>query len=245
MLQNESEVRMRKLLERVPEQQKAKVKAVVRSGEAATAIVEHSLAHDAVVMGTHGSQGLEHFLLGSVAERVARHSDRPLLIVREGVKRFAPKRILVPTDFSNHARMALEHAALIAKVSDATIDVLHVVTHIPSLDGLEGFVVSFAGESAASYEAFALEHAQKELELFLEHTPGHDVAKFRVLHGDAVGTIEAVAEEGGYDMIVMGRRGHSLLGVELGGTALKILRGTRLPVWLLHDTTPIEALAED
>lgn len=37
---------------------------------------------DLVVMGTHGRTGLKHLLIGSVAERVVRASDIPVLTVR-------------------------------------------------------------------------------------------------------------------------------------------------------------------
>lgn len=37
---------------------------------------------DIIVMGTHGRTGLGHFLLGSVAERIVRNADLPVLIVR-------------------------------------------------------------------------------------------------------------------------------------------------------------------
>ena len=36
---------------------------------------------DLIVMGTHGRSGLAHALMGSVAERVVRHSPCPILIV--------------------------------------------------------------------------------------------------------------------------------------------------------------------
>jgi len=36
---------------------------------------------DMVVMSTHGRSGISHFLLGSVAEKVLRHGDLPLLLV--------------------------------------------------------------------------------------------------------------------------------------------------------------------
>jgi universal stress protein A len=37
---------------------------------------------DVIVMGTHGRRGLEHLLLGSVAERVLRQAPCPVLTVR-------------------------------------------------------------------------------------------------------------------------------------------------------------------
>jgi len=38
---------------------------------------------DVIVLGTHGRKGFSHALMGSVAERVARHAPCPVLIVRE------------------------------------------------------------------------------------------------------------------------------------------------------------------
>ncbi|WP_045233673.1 universal stress protein [Deinococcus pimensis] len=38
---------------------------------------------DVIVMGTHGRRGLEHFFLGSVAEKVVRESHVPVLTVRD------------------------------------------------------------------------------------------------------------------------------------------------------------------
>ena len=38
---------------------------------------------DVLVMGTHGRTGLDHYLVGSVAERVVRRSPIPVLTVRD------------------------------------------------------------------------------------------------------------------------------------------------------------------
>jgi len=47
----------------------------------ADAILHHAASADLVVMGTHGRRGPSRWWLGSVAERVLREIDRPLLIM--------------------------------------------------------------------------------------------------------------------------------------------------------------------
>jgi universal stress protein A len=55
-------------------------------GHPAATIPDH--AHDGrfdlIVMGTHGRSGLSHLVMGSVAERVVRRAQCPVLTVREG-----------------------------------------------------------------------------------------------------------------------------------------------------------------
>lgn len=57
----------------------------VACGRAAPFIVEEASSRDSdlIVMGTHGRSGFSHFLLGSVAERVLRLAQCPVLTVRE------------------------------------------------------------------------------------------------------------------------------------------------------------------
>jgi nucleotide-binding universal stress UspA family protein len=56
----------------------------VATGEPADAIVRLAtdLGVDLIVMGTHGRTGLQHVILGSVAEKVVRHAPCPVLTVR-------------------------------------------------------------------------------------------------------------------------------------------------------------------
>ena len=56
----------------------------VRKGTPHRVILDYVDAHDVdlVVMGTHGRTGLDRYVLGSVAGRVVRMSDVPVLTVR-------------------------------------------------------------------------------------------------------------------------------------------------------------------
>ncbi|MFN8661558.1 MAG: universal stress protein [Thermomicrobiales bacterium] len=56
----------------------------VRSGTAARELLKLSTPNDLIVVSSHGRHGLERFLLGSVAEEVARKAPGPVLITRAG-----------------------------------------------------------------------------------------------------------------------------------------------------------------
>lgn len=62
----------------------AKVSGHVRVGEAAREIVQlaSDIGADLIVVGTHGRQGVERVLLGSVAEEVVRRAPSPVLTVK-------------------------------------------------------------------------------------------------------------------------------------------------------------------
>jgi len=52
----------------------------------AKAICDYADEHgvDMIVIGTHGRTGLSHVLMGSVAEKVVRHANCPILVVPYG-----------------------------------------------------------------------------------------------------------------------------------------------------------------
>lgn len=56
----------------------------IRCGNTFDEIVEAAVEQEAdlIVMATHGYTGLKHVLLGSTAERVVRHAQCPVLVVR-------------------------------------------------------------------------------------------------------------------------------------------------------------------
>lgn len=58
---------------------------VVVEGDPASAILEFAEQNkvDIIIMGTLGKGGLERFLLGSVTDKVVRHSKVPVLVVKK------------------------------------------------------------------------------------------------------------------------------------------------------------------
>jgi nucleotide-binding universal stress UspA family protein len=61
----------------------SRVSVVALAGSGAEEIVRYAQTHrDAlVVMCTHGRSGISRWVLGSVTERVVRHSDVPVLVL--------------------------------------------------------------------------------------------------------------------------------------------------------------------
>lgn len=59
--------------------------AVAAEGDCADVILAEAVEHkaDVIVMGTHGRTGVKRLLLGSVAERVLRRADVPVVVVRD------------------------------------------------------------------------------------------------------------------------------------------------------------------
>ena len=68
----------------VPAEERAGVTIATPVGTPAKQIIQYAENHhvDLIVMGTHGRGALEHFVLGSVAERVVRKAPCAVLTVR-------------------------------------------------------------------------------------------------------------------------------------------------------------------
>lgn len=60
------------------------VKKIIKTGVTFVEIIDYVKEEniDLVVMGTHGRSGIEHILIGSVAEKILRRSPCPVLTVR-------------------------------------------------------------------------------------------------------------------------------------------------------------------
>jgi nucleotide-binding universal stress UspA family protein len=81
----------RVLRKALPPRVRARTEARVVIGDPYQRIVHAARGMDAIVMSTAGRTGLSHLLIGSVAEKVVRHSPIPVVTLRPEVARKAAR----------------------------------------------------------------------------------------------------------------------------------------------------------
>ncbi|MFH6961380.1 universal stress protein [Flavobacterium plurextorum] len=80
---------------------------------------------DLIVMGSHGSSGVEELLIGSNTEKVVRNSDIPVLVIKKDIKAFNASNIVFASDFSEEAKKPFKKLLDFAKTFQSK---LHLVT---------------------------------------------------------------------------------------------------------------------
>ncbi len=83
---------------------------------------------DLVVMGSHGTDGLQEIFIGSNTERVVRNSDIPVLVVKGEVKDFEPKKMVFASDFKEESISALKDAVEFAKAIGTSLMMVYINT---------------------------------------------------------------------------------------------------------------------
>lgn len=104
-------------------------RSLIKEGNAAKKIIEAVEEEnvDLIVMGRKGMSALERIFIGSVANQVLRNSRVPLLLTKKKTGGPSFKKILVPTDFSQHEDVERDFAWKLAKGLDAMLTLLHVL----------------------------------------------------------------------------------------------------------------------
>ena len=184
---------------------------------------------DLITMGTHGRTGVQRYLLGSVAEKVVRLSDIPVLTVRLSTERpqyFPYKNVLVPTDGSRGARGATDWAITVADAYGGTIHALSVT---------ESAALGFDVRSSIQLEQMqgAAEDAVTAV-VGAAHDAGLD-ATSTVSQGTPYKEILAYIDEHDIDIVVMGTHGRGDLDrYLLGSVAEKTVRTSPVPVMTIR-----------
>jgi nucleotide-binding universal stress UspA family protein len=122
-LREEAAEHLRALLARLPASQQGRT--VIDEGDPVDAIVARSSSYQLVVVGTHGRRGFAHLALGSVAERVSRLAQAPVLVVRPEAAR-APGRMLLAVDLRDRPEVVVDAGAWWAEALRVRLDLAFV-----------------------------------------------------------------------------------------------------------------------
>jgi nucleotide-binding universal stress UspA family protein len=190
---------------------------LVEAADVQPAIIRYAeaIGADLIVMGTRGRSGVQHVLLGSVAEGVARHSVCPTMLVPPGATRHAQplplpfSRILCAVDFAKETRRSFDLALQFAEEADGHLLLLHALEVPPELQvpATMGSEVDIAVVRAAA-EADALQHLRN-----LVPDEAHTYCRIQtdVYEGRADRAIVEAALQYEADLVVLGVRHHSAL----------------------------------
>ena len=77
---------LERLVKKVLAKDAPPIECRVEVGSPYETIIDAAADVDSIVMATHGRTGLEHILIGSVAEKVVRHAPVPVLTIRPKAK---------------------------------------------------------------------------------------------------------------------------------------------------------------
>ncbi len=83
---------------------------------------------DLVVMGSHGSSGIEELLIGSNTEKVVRNSEIPVLVIKKEASDFTASKIVFASDFTNETKKPFEKLLSFTKFFDSKIHLVTICT---------------------------------------------------------------------------------------------------------------------
>jgi nucleotide-binding universal stress UspA family protein len=190
---------------------------IVEAGTPHVEIVRTAEAEGAalVVVGARGSSGLMRALVGHSAEKVARFAHCAVLVVRPGA---SSGQILVATDLSAGADVAVRRAAALAEGRGATLTTMHVI------DTAMPFPMD-AGVSTSAMVSTQLmrQHAATELRAHLDALGVR--SEVTIADGPVVDSMVRVARTLPAELVVVGTIGRTgLARVTLGNTAEAAIR---------------------
>jgi len=187
----------------------------IRKGDPAEEIIQaaEELQPDLVVLGSHGIEGMKHYLLGNVSDRVLRHACCSVLIVKPSPKlptpagsadQALPWRILMPYDDSDPAKKAIKLCASLPLDDNAEVNVVSIMPmiHMYRQDIRQQMNTIWQQQKHAKEDA--LKGAVSALQWSTPH-----VSSTLVESADVSGAILEIAEKDAMDLVVLGYKGRS------------------------------------
>jgi nucleotide-binding universal stress UspA family protein len=214
--------------------------------DAAEEILDYAVKKDfdMIVMATHGRTGITRWVLGDTANKVARASSSPLMLIR--AKMDIPKsvhiqKILVPLDGSKDGEAVLPFVEAFASNLKPEIILLHIVEQLyhvyssPVVTTYGGSGIVRVAYNAEEIKPF-VEAGKKYVEGISDKLADNGISnKTEVRIGSAGEEIIEAEEEIRPDLVIMSTHGHSGFGrFERGSITDKVLHGGSKPLLLVR-----------
>jgi len=191
---------------------------------------------DLIVMSTHGRGGIGRWLYGSVADRILRRSDVPVLLVPAASNHPWPHdrrpKILVPLDGSDLSETALGPARMLSYTLGADLILLRVVEP----QAVPMWNVESVAMAAWRATADELDAARQYLD-GVAGAPGSAALSVDALvdEGDPAAVIAATTQREGVDLIVMATHGRTgLPRLTMGSVATTTVQRAHVPLLLIR-----------
>ena len=107
-----------------------KITPIIKHYKVFTEVEDVAKKHDAnlIVMGSHGTDGIQEIFFGSNTERVVRSSEIPVLVIKGDVENFKANRFVFASDFKEENAEAVKKAVDFAKLLGSELRLFYVNT---------------------------------------------------------------------------------------------------------------------
>ncbi len=191
------------------------IKSEVEVGRSFNTITNKLAEHECnlIVMGTHGTSGLEETLIGSNAERVIRHADCPVITLKEHVELDTIDHIAFATDLHAEGNTLTNKIKLLQAATGAKL-------HLVRINTPNNFVRD--ADTLKHMEAYAAKYSLENYEFHIYN----DVSEEDGIH--------SFAEAHDMDLIAMSTHGRTgIFHLISGSIAEGVVNHAKRPVWTL------------
>ncbi len=184
---------------------------------------------DMVILGSHKKGLVEKILIGSTAEKIVKHSLKPMIVIK-GFEPTLTKKILIAYDFSRTAERMLDFALEFLRPFKVAVEILHVEEpiDIPLVEKVGEAIYNKYREEKRKYMK-TLEERFREagFEVSVSFAEGDDPAEE---------IVKKVERNGDTDLLMMGSRGLSgLKRIILGSTSTEVFRRVEIPILIYKE----------
>lgn len=216
-----------------------------QSHAGAAEVLSHYAMHvgaDLIVVGSHGRQGFQRFLLGSFAESLLLQSEVPVCVISaHASKTRSTKNILFPTEFGEHSKENFHHVLELAKSLKSEIVLLHAVARpIESLFDLETRprVYNYEGRMLSLDQIIEeqIEAQSRRAQLWVDGAARQGIMVSHVIDSSFKPIDDLIldaAETHDCDLIVMEAQSGPMSAALLGSYTRNVVRKAACPVYVL------------